>query len=84
MEILGLICSIALCIAGIIIFCLTKSSDKLDTSVGYPLIFVSVMFFVLGFANFGVVNQWIVENKIKEGFDLVEKFIEYNNCEKED
>ena len=84
MEILGLICSIALCIAGIIIFCLIKSSDIFDTNVGYLLIFVSIVFVILGFANFGVVNQWIVEKNIKERFDLVEKFIEYNNCEKGD
>lgn len=78
MEILSLVCSIALCIAGIIIFCMA-CSDKLDSSVSIPLLFVSVVFFVLGFANFGVMNQFIAENKIKERFDLVEKFVEFDN-----
>lgn len=78
MEILSLICSIALCIAGIIIFCMA-SSDKLDSSVSIPLLFVSVVFFVLGFANFGVMNQFIAEKNIKERFDLVEKFVEFDN-----
>ncbi len=78
MEILSLVCSIALCIAGIIIFCMA-SSDKLDSSVSIPLMFVSVVFFVLGFANFGVMNQFVAENKIKERFDLVEKFVEFDN-----